>query len=127
MAAPTLFLVGDDPAVCDSITELAESAGLQSETFRSLQAFLDAVPPGRRGCLVVDTDSSNPGSWVQPANLADLCTTMPVIVIIAHGDIPMAVHGLKAGAMDVVEKPYRNKRLLDSIHKALAANAAAGR
>jgi FixJ family two-component response regulator len=127
MKAPTVFLVGDDPAVCDSITELIESTGLQAETFRSLQSFLDAVPPRRRGCMVVDADSSDLNSREQQVNLADLCATMPVILIIAHGDVPMAVRGLKAGAMDVIEKPYRDKQLLDSIHKALEANAAANR
>jgi FixJ family two-component response regulator len=122
MAAPTVFLVGDDPAVCDSMTELVESAGLQAETFRSLRSFLDAIPPGSHGCLVVDADSSALSSREQPVNLADVCTTLPVIVIIAQGDVPMAVRSLKAGVMEVVEKPYRDKRLLDSIHRALEAS-----
>jgi two-component system response regulator FixJ len=127
MAAPVVFLVGDDPAVCDSMTALVESAGLQAETFRSLRSLLDTVPPGRRGCVVVDADSSALSRREQQINLAALCATMPVISIIAHGDIPMAVRGLKAGALEVVERPYRDKQLVDSIHKALEAIAAASR
>jgi len=125
MGRPVVFVVSADAAVSDSVKNLVESAGLPAETFRSLQAFLDTVEPGLRGCLVLDTyvgDLRDP-QW--QASLAVAYTRMPGLLIADRGDVPTAVRAVKAGAMDVVQKPYLNENLLDIINKTLQADAAA--
>lgn len=125
MESPTVFLVSADAVVRDAVKDLVESTGLHAELSSSLQAFLDAVEPGRRGCLVFDAHSVDLSDPKQQAGLAAASARMPVLVLINHGDIPIAVRALKAGVLDVVQKPYRDKNLLDSINQALAADTAA--
>lgn len=125
MAGHKLFVVSDNPAVCDSIRELVESAGLQAETFPSLRALLNAVEPARGGCLVLDNHSGNLSRQEQAVAFADCCARMTVILIAERGDVETAVRAMKAGAMDVIQKPYRDKKLLDGINEALESNAAA--
>lgn len=115
-------VVSGDTVVCDSIRELVESVGLQAETFLSLQAFLNAVEAERRGCLVLDTHSGDLSNQEQQRGLAECCARMTVILIAERGDVETAVRAMKAGAMDVVQKPYRDSKLLDSIEKGLEIN-----
>ena len=122
MATCKVFVVSDSPAVCDSIRELLESVGLEGETFSCLRAFLDAAGPARGGILVLDTPSNNLSDQGQLLALADCCPRMTVIVIAERGDVPTAVRAVKAGAMDVLQKPYRDRQLLDTIKKALEVN-----
>lgn len=125
MVRPVVFVVSADAAVGDSVKNLVESAGLPAETFRSLQVFLDVVGPERRGCLVLDAHISDMRDPDWQASLVVAYTRMPGLVIADRGDVPAAVRAVKAGAMDVVEKPYRDENLLDSINEALQADAAA--
>ena len=125
MGRPIVFVVCADAAVSDSIKALVESANLPAATFRSLQMFLDSVEPARRGCLVLDahiTDLRNP-HW--QASLAAAYTRMPGLLLTDRGDVPTAVRAVKAGAMDVVQKPYREQKLLDAIINVLQADAEA--
>jgi len=127
MGRPVVFVVSADAAVSDSVKNLVESAGLPAETFRSLQIFLDTVEPGLRGCLVLDTyvgDLRDP-QW--QSRLAAAYTLMPGLLIADRGDVQTAVLAVKAGAVDVVQKPYRDENLLGSINKALQADATAQR
>jgi two-component system response regulator FixJ len=122
-SAETVFVVSDDPAIRDSIAELAASAGLQSETFVSLQAWLNAAAPKRGGCLVLDAAAVDTACL---ARLTELSVAgQPVLLLVDRGDVPIAVRAIKLGAMDVLEKPYRNVTLLESI-KRLAARASNG-
>lgn len=123
MRKSTVFIVSDVAATRDSLKALVKGAGLEAETFPSLQAFLRVVSPGSLGCLVVDAHNSCPTNHDQALEFADCCTRMPVIVIAEHGKVEMAVRVMKAGATDVVQKPYRDTHLLGSINKALEANA----
>jgi two-component system, LuxR family, response regulator FixJ len=123
----TVFIVDDDAAVCDSIQELVESVGLRAEGYASGQAFLDHYQPERSGCLVLDVRMAEMSGLVLQEKLNTLGATIPVIIITGHADVPMAVHALKAGAVDFVQKPYRNQLLLDSINNALAMDAIARR
>ena len=123
----TVFIVDDDAAVCDSIQELVESVGLHAESYDSGQAFLDHYQPKRSGCLVLDVRMAEMSGLVLQEKLDTLGATIPVIIITGHADVPMAVHALKAGAVDFVQKPYRNQLLLDSINNALAMDAIARR
>ncbi|HQR72783.1 MAG TPA: response regulator [Burkholderiaceae bacterium] len=121
---PTVFVVDDDAAVRDSIAELVESVGLRCETHASAPAFLQAFDPERPGCLVLDVRMAEMSGLALQERLNTLRARIPVIMLTGHGDVPMAVQALKAGAVDFLQKPYREQALLDSIHAALALDAA---
>ena len=127
MQQQTVFIVDDDVAVRDSILELVESVGLHAQGYDSGQAFLDAFQPELSGCLVLDVRMAGMSGLVLQETLAELGARLPVIIITGHGDVPMAVRALQAGAVDFIQKPYRDQLLLDSIIKALAADATARR
>jgi FixJ family two-component response regulator len=127
MKRQTVFIVDDDAAVRDSIQELLESVGLRAESYASGQAFLDNLQPQRPGCLVLDVRMAGMGGLVLQEKLNELGAGIPVIIITGHGDVPMAVRALKAGAVDFVQKPYRDQLLLDSINNALTVDAIARR
>ena len=127
MEQQTVFIIDDDAAVRDSIQELVESVGLRAQSYASGQAFLDSFQPERSGCLVVDVRMAGMSGLLLQEKLGELGAGIPIIIITGHGDVPMAVHALQAGAVDFIEKPYRDQLLLDSINQALAADAAARR
>jgi two-component system response regulator DctR len=115
----TVFIVDDDPAVRDSILELVESVGLAGEIFPSANDFLDNYVEDTPGCLVLDVRMAIVSGLELQKRLNELGSRIPLIFISGHGDIPMAVRALKAGAMDFIQKPYKNQQLLDSINLAL--------
>jgi FixJ family two-component response regulator len=125
MKRQTVFIVDDDAAVCDSIQELVESVGLRAECYTSGQAFLDNYQTERPGCLVLDVRMAGMSGLALQEKLNAMGAEIPVIVVTGHADVPMAVHALKAGAVDFVQKPYRNQLLLDSINNALTMDAMA--
>jgi len=127
MEQQTVFIVDDDAAVRDSIQELVESVDLRAQGYASGQAFLDSFQPEHPGCLVVDVRMAGMSGLLLQQKLGELGAGIPIIIITGHGDVPMAVHALQAGAVDFVQKPYRDQLLLDSIIKALAADAATRR
>jgi FixJ family two-component response regulator len=127
MEEQTVFIVDDDAAVRDSIQELVESVGLRAESHSSGQAFLASYQPQRSGCLVLDVRMAGMSGLVVQEKLNELGARIPVIIITGHGDVPMAVHALKAGAVDFVQKPYRHQLLLDSINNALTMDTIARR
>jgi len=127
MEEQTVFIVDDDAAVRDSIQELVESVGLRAESHSSGQAFLASYQPQRSGCLVLDVRMAGMSGLVLQEKLNELGARIPVIIITGHGDVPMAVHALKGGAVDFVQKPYRNQLLLDSINNALTMDTIARR
>jgi len=120
----TVFVVDDDAAVRDSIAELVESVGFRAEGYASAPEFLQAILPERRGCLVLDVRMAEMSGLVLQQRLNELGYTIPVIVLTAHGDVPMAVQAMKAGAVDFLQKPYRDQALLDSINAALSVDTA---
>lgn len=122
---PTVFIVSESPEVRDSVRELVGSAGLQAADFASLPAFLSPVDPGRRGCLVVDVQLDDLRDQKRLALLAQACVRMSAILVTDRGDVPMAVRAVKVGAVDIVEKPYREERLLNSINDALREHGGA--
>jgi two-component system, LuxR family, response regulator FixJ len=123
----TVFIVDDDAAVRDSITELVGSVGLHPESYASAPAFLQAFRPERAGCLVLDVRMAEMSGLALHQKLNELGARIPVIVLTGHGDVPMAVEAMKAGAVEFLQKPYRDQALLDAINVALAADAAARR
>lgn len=125
MERPVVFVVSADAEVSDSIKDLVESTDLPAETFISLQAFLDAFMPGHRGCLVLDVHKHDLADTEWHASFTAACALLPGLLITDRGDVPTAVHAVKAGAIDVVQKPYRDQNLLDSIRNALQLDAVA--
>jgi len=120
-----VFIVDDDAAVRDSIQELVESVGLRAEGYASAFAFLDSFQPRHSGCLVLDVRMAAMSGLALQERLNELGFNIPVIVLTGHGDVPMAVQAMKAGAVDFIQKPYRDQALLDSINAALVLDAAA--
>ena len=109
----------------DSIAELVGSIGLPSMTFGSAREFLDSYDPNRAGCLVLDVRMAHMSGPALQEKLTTMGATIPIVFISGHGDIPIAIKTIKAGAVDFVQKPYRDQQLLDSINEALQRDAAA--
>lgn len=124
MTEPTVFIVDDDEAYRDSLAELVASVGLRSACFGSALAFLESYDPARPGCLVLDVRMAHMSGLALQARLKEAGATLPIVFISGHGDIEMAVKAIKDGAVDFVQKPYREQQLLDAINEALARDAA---
>lgn len=124
---PTVFVVDDDPDVRESLSLLLKSVGLNAETFADAQGFLEGYRAARAGCLIVDVRMPGMSGLELQQTLTQQDICLPVIVITAHGDVPMAIRAMKAGAVDFIEKPYSSQTLLEQVHKALARDAEARR
>lgn len=119
-AEPCVFIVDDDAAVRDAIRLLIRSIGLRAETYGSGQEFLEAFEPDRPGCLVLDVRMPGMSGLDVQQLLLERRSTLPIIFVTAHGDVPMAVEAVKAGALDFVQKPFRDQELIDRIQQGLA-------
>jgi FixJ family two-component response regulator len=120
---PTVFIVDDDPAARQSVSALIESMGLLAETFASAEKFLETYDPGRPGCLV--TDYRMVGMSGLDLQEALVCNkiTLPVIVITAYADVPLAVDAMKRGAITLLEKPCHENELVSNIRRAVEMDA----
>jgi FixJ family two-component response regulator len=117
---PVVFVVDDDPSIRDALTSLIRSVGLRVETFESARAFLIRQPSDAPGCLVLDVRLPGLSGLDLQRELAAAQITMPIIFITGHGDIPMTVQAMKAGAVEFLTKPFRDQDLLDAIAQAMA-------
>jgi FixJ family two-component response regulator len=117
---PIVFVVDDDPSIRDALTSLLRSVGLRVETFESARAFLTRQPSDVPGCLVLDVRLPGLSGLDLQRELATAQITMPIIFITGHGDIPMTVQAMKAGAVEFLTKPFRDQDLLDAIAQAIA-------
>jgi FixJ family two-component response regulator len=117
---PVVFVVDDDPSIRDALTSLVRSVGLRVETFESARAFLIRQPSDAPGCLVLDVRLPGLSGLDLQRELAAAQITMPIIFITGHGDIPMTVQAMKAGAVEFLTKPFRDQDLLDAIAQAMA-------
>jgi FixJ family two-component response regulator len=123
MACATVFVVSDDPAVRDSISELVRSAGLRAEASTSLDAWRAAVQPERAGCLVLDARARDFACPEHLARFDAVCAERPVLMLVDRGDVPITVRAIKGGAVDVVEKPCRGETLLERIRRVVMAGS----
>lgn len=114
-----VFVVDDDAAVRDSLKDLLESDGLTAEVYGAAQEFLDAHDTARGGCLLLDIQMPDMNGLELQQKLADKGSTLPVIIITGHGDVPIAVKALKAGAVDFIEKPFTDDVILGGVRRAL--------
>lgn len=117
--APVVFVVDDDPSVRSSLKFLMSSVGLQVESFDSAEALLQRKLPDAPGCLVLDVRLRGSSGLDFQRELAARNYHMPIIFITGHGDIPMSVRAMKAGAVEFLTKPFRDQDLLDAVHIAL--------
>jgi FixJ family two-component response regulator len=120
---PTVFVVDDDQAMRNSLKWLIESVSMQVETFDSANAFIQSYYPGRSGCLLLDVRMPGMSGLELQEYLKVNQIAIPVIIITGHGDVPMAVRAMKAGAVDFIEKPFNDELLLESIRHAMAVDA----
>ncbi len=118
-AAPMVFIVDDDISVRESLELLIQNEGWQAETFVSAQEFLDYPRVALPSCLVLDVSLPGLNGLELQQRLAAERTDMPIIFITGHGDIPMTVRAMKAGAIEFLTKPFRDEALLDAIRQAL--------
>ena len=116
---PTVFIVDDNAAVRDAIRWLVEQVGLGAKTFANAQEFLAAYRPGTRGCLVLDIRMPGMSGIELQEKLAREGAHLPVIIVTGHGDVPITVRAMKAGAFEFLQKPFNDQTLLDAIQAAL--------
>lgn len=120
MSIPTVFVVDDDAAVRDSLSLLCESAGWPVECFDCAEAFLASYRPERPGCLLLDVRMPRMSGPQLHEELARHGRFLPIIYLTAHGDIPMTVRAIKAGATDFLTKPVDGALLVERVQAALS-------
>jgi len=123
--SPVVFVVDDDSAVRDSLRRLITSVGFMVEVFPSAQAFMRARRADAPGCLVLDVRLPGLSGLDLQRELADTDAALPIIFLTGHGDIPMSVRAMKAGAVEFLTKPFREQDLLDAIRSAIERDRAA--
>ena len=116
---PIVFVVDDDAAVRDAIKDLLESVGMRVQTFISTNEFLSRTPVDAPSCLILDVRLPGMSGLEFQRHLNASGADLPIIFITGHGDIPITVQAMKAGAVDFLTKPFRDQELLDAIHKAI--------
>jgi RNA polymerase sigma factor (sigma-70 family) len=116
---PIVFIVDDDASVREALKNLIRSVGLHVELFGSATEFLETQRPDAPSCLVLDVRLPGISGLDLQRRLADANVHIPIIIITGHGDIPMSVRAMKAGAIEFLTKPFRDQDLLDAIQVAL--------
>lgn len=118
----TIFIVDDDDAVRDSLQLLLRAAGFSRiAAFESGSAFLDRAAPTNGDCLIADVRMPGIDGLELQEKLNERGVKLPIVVMTGHGDVPIAVRALKAGAFDFLEKPFSDDVILDAVRRALAA------
>jgi two-component system, LuxR family, response regulator FixJ len=122
---PTVYIVDDDPQVCESLSLMVQSVGLEAKTYLSAEAFLDDPhdTPGSPKCMVLDVRMPGLSGLGLQQMLAAKGQAMPIIMISGCADIPMAVQAMSAGALDFLEKPFSRRALLTRIQEAIDRDA----
>ncbi len=117
--APVVFVVDDEPLVRGALKSLLRSVGLEAQTFATAQEFLRTAPPDVPRCLVLDVRLPDLSGLDVQQRLSKTSIDMPIIFITGHGDIPMSVRAMKAGAVEFLTKPFRDQDLLDAVQRAI--------
>ncbi|TAK53656.1 MAG: response regulator transcription factor [Gammaproteobacteria bacterium] len=121
---PTVFVVDDDVAVCTSLRLLLRSVGLPAVTCSSAAEFLAQFDADCPGCIVLDIRMPGMSGIELQQVLNERHSVTPIVFITGHGDVPMAVEAMQAGAIDFIQKPFRDQELLDRINRALDGDRA---
>lgn len=118
-----VYVIDDDPAMRDSLDFLLDAAGLKARLFESAVSFLEALPELGPGCIVSDVRMPNLDGLELLKRLRETNKPLPIIIMTGHGDIPLAVEAMKLGAIDFIEKPFEDDRLIGTITAALSGAA----
>jgi FixJ family two-component response regulator len=118
----TIFIVDDDPAIRDSLTLMVVQEGFTVSVFESAEAFLENFQAGRFGCAIVDIRMQGMDGMQLQEALSKRNSQLPIIFLTGHGDIPMSVRAIKAGAVDFLTKPVTREKLMASVRLALLAS-----
>ena len=122
---PIVYIVDDDQAMVESLSWIIESVGLKVKTYLRTQDFLGEYNPQQHGCLLLDVRMPGMSGPELQSKLNEYGSpTLPIIFISGHGDVPLAVRVMKAGAIDFLTKPFNDQVLLESINKALRIDKA---
>jgi FixJ family two-component response regulator len=117
--SPTVFVVDDDLSIREALKNLLRSVGLKVETFGTAKEFLERKGPDEPGCLILDVRLPGESGLDLQSYLVRAKIRTPVIFITGHGDIPMSVRAMKAGALEFLTKPFRDQDLLDAVQQAI--------
>jgi len=117
--AEMVFVIDDDESIREALKSLIRSVGLRIETFASADEFLQSSRPDVPACLILDVRMPGLSGLDLQRDLAEANIHIPIIFITGHGDIPMSVRAMKAGAVEFLTKPFRDQDLLDAIQQAL--------
>lgn len=121
---PIVFAIDDDPEVRKSLVQLLTTADLAVQTFESAEEFLSAGPLESHGCILLDLQMPGMTGIELLRKLVQVKSQLPVLMVTAHAQVPIAVEALKLGAFDFIEKPYQAQKLIQKVQSALAQNAA---
>jgi len=114
-----VYIVDDDPSMCEALTRLLGTVGLRAQAFRTPQEFLRAKRPDTPSCLVLDVRLPGLSGLDLQRELASADPPIQIVFITAHGDIPMTVQAMKAGAVEFLTKPFRDQEILDAVQQAI--------
>ena len=121
---PIVFAIDDDASMREALSRLFRSVGMRAQIFASAQDFLMFKRPDAPACLVLDVRMPGLSGLDLQSELAAADLTIPIIFITGHGDIPMSVQAMKAGAVEFLTKPFRDQELLDAIQQAIQRDCA---
>jgi FixJ family two-component response regulator len=124
-AKQIVYVVDDDPSMREAVKTLIETVGFDCRTFGSGQEFLESTLADVPGCLVLDVRLPGLGGLNLQRDLTERGIQIPIIFVTGHGDIPMSVQAMKAGAVEFLTKPFRDQDLLDAIEQATERDRAA--
>ena len=120
---PQVYVVDDDVSVREALSSLTRSAGLTVRTFASASESLEGLKKERPGCLVLDIQLPDINGFELQQRLASDGIQIPIIFLTGHGDIPMSVRAIKAGAIEFLTKPFDDEYLLDTVRTAIARDS----
>lgn len=123
MSEATVYIVDDEADIRDDLSWLVQTVGLAAQTYASAQSFLQEYVPGSQGCLLLDLRMPGMGGLELQKELEDRKIDLPIIFLSGHGDVSVAVHAMKAGAVDFIEKPFSHQILLEKVQSALSVSA----
>ena len=118
-----VYIIDDDPSIRAALDSLLRSVGLETRLHESVQQFKDAKRPMAAGCIILDVRLPGQSGLDFQTQLVDLGIRLPVILMTGHGDIPMSVRAMKAGAVDFLPKPFRDQDMLDAVLSAIARDS----
>jgi FixJ family two-component response regulator len=119
---PLVLIVDDDEHICAALADLLRSVDIESQCFSSTQALLAKPLPNRAGCMILDIRLPGINGLELQARLVENGSVLPIIFMTGHGDIPMSVRAMKAGAVDFLTKPFRDQDMLDAVSLAIKRN-----